>query len=379
MGLVLGEFLMSLARILYLSILFTVSHAPIACGEELNRNTSLESDQAMNIEVNASPTRPYAGTTLVSCLNPLMRFAGHPEWSMARLQGILGHAFHFEMKANGDFVMHDNLDWGSRALAVLSNLIEFRNFSATKHDTEVDLPALKLEACKAVRASLAHGIPALVWQPMTPEMKSNGQYAFCWGLIVGYNEEEETYSVRHPNLKNDYTIRYDALGKTDGAQWFNIRTFENILDLDEKPTHLAALNNAISFADGKRFKEEHEETQRGLLAYDLWRKAFESKDVSPEPSRYHAEILKGRRQAASQYMRKLIPKFPEADKYLEEAAVHYDNEFEILDSLHDLCSLAHEAGVFSAEERSDARRFIGEALKSEQMAIASIKAAISAY
>ena len=68
---------------------------------------------------------------------------------MARLQGVMGHAFHFEMAEGGGDVMHDNIDWGP-ALDFLPVFAQFRTFKATKHDVDVDLPALKREASDAV-------------------------------------------------------------------------------------------------------------------------------------------------------------------------------------------------------------------------------------
>ena len=52
----------------------------------------------MIVMVDVSPSQPHQGTTLASCLCPLMQAVGRPEWSMARLQGVLGHAFQFDMK-----------------------------------------------------------------------------------------------------------------------------------------------------------------------------------------------------------------------------------------------------------------------------------------
>ena len=49
--------------------------------------------EPMNVTVDVEPLQPHKGTTLASCLHPLMAATGRPEWSMARLQGVLGHAF----------------------------------------------------------------------------------------------------------------------------------------------------------------------------------------------------------------------------------------------------------------------------------------------
>jgi hypothetical protein len=96
--------------------------------------------QAMNVMVDVNPAQPPQGTTLVSSLSPLLRTIGQPQWSPVRLQGIMGHAFQFEMKEGGRWVYHDNMDWGL-ALDVLGDIAKFQEFHATKKEAEaaVDL------------------------------------------------------------------------------------------------------------------------------------------------------------------------------------------------------------------------------------------------
>ena len=251
-------------------------------------------DHTMNVMADVTPAN--RGDTLPLCLAPFMQTIGRPEWSMTRLEGVMGHAFQFQMKEGGEHVMHDAIDWGV-ALDALPQIAQFRAFSATKRDTDIDLPALKREARDAVRAGLLKGQPALVWQPMSVEMKANHHHGYCWGLIVGYNEAEETYTIRHPYVSDTYTIKYDDFGGADGAEWFNVKVFEEQTTVDEKTTHLTALRNAIAFANGTRFAPDKRQKDRpiGFAAYELWRAAFKSEDIPLEPSRHHAETVKGRR------------------------------------------------------------------------------------
>ncbi len=351
----------------------------VAVGENHTHEDETDStgkDYRMNVMVDVTPSN--RGDTLPLCLAPFMQTVGGPEWSMARLEGAMGHAFQFQMKEGGRHVMHDALDWGV-ALDILPHLAQFRTFNATKRDTDVDLPALKREARDAVRASLQKGYPSLVWQPMSDEMKANHHHGYCWGLVVGYNEAEETYTVRHPYVSDTYTIRYDAFGQTGSADWFNVRVFEEQTTVDEKTTHLTALRNAVAFANGTRYAPENRRKDRpiGFSAYELWRAAFESEDISLEPSFHHAETLKGRRLSAATYLRELVTRFPEAAEPLEAAATHYDRELESLNPLYDLCAAARESGAWTAGGRVEAARLIGEALKADRDAIANIEAALA--
>ena len=319
-------------------------------------------DHTMNVMVDVTPAN--RGDTLPLCLAPFMQTIGRPEWSMTRLEGVMGHAFQFQMKEGGEHVMHDAIDWGV-ALDALPQIAQFRAFSATKRDTDIDLPALKREARDAVRAGLLKGQPALVWQPMSVEMKANHHHGYCWGLIVGYNEAEETYTIRHPYVSDTYTIKYDDFGGADGAEWFNVKVFEEQTTVDEKTTHLTALRNAIAFANGTRFAPDKRQKDRpiGFAAYELWRAAFKSEDIPLEPSRHHAETVKGRRLSAAAYLREIVTIFPEAKKPLEAAAAHYDQELESLNPLYDLCAAAKEAEAWSPKGRAEAQRLIADAPK----------------
>ena len=340
-------------------------------------NTS-ERDHPMNIMADVTPSNK--GDTLPLCLAPLMQSVGHPEWSVSRSEGIMGHAFHFEMKEGGEHVMHDNIDWGP-ALDFLPAFAQFRTFDANKDDTEVDLPALKRAARDAVKESLERGHAALVWQPMSVEMEAGHHHGFCWGLIVGYNEQEETYTIRHPYVSDTYTVRYDAIGHA-GAEWFSVRVYDQPSRADEKATHLTALRNAVGFANQTRFAADDESNAKrrarphGFSAYEVWRRAFESENFPLGTSRHHAECLKGRRLAAAAYLRELVALFPDAAEPLEAAATLYDHELESLNPLYDLLATAGEREEIGTEERAEASRLIGEALKADRDAIAKIEAAL---
>ena len=40
-----------------------------------------------------------------------------------------------------------------------------------------------------------------------------------WNLVIGYEEETETYTVNHGRC-GTFKIRYDAFGHTDPVNWF---------------------------------------------------------------------------------------------------------------------------------------------------------------
>ena len=334
----------------------------------------------MIVTADVRPLQPHKGTTLASSLHPLMAAVGRPEWSMARLQGVLGHAFQFAMEEGGAMVYHDNLDW-SLAVDLLPELARFRTYEANNKSVDVDWPALKAEARDAAAASLERGVPVLVWQPMSLEQKQSdhpAHHAYCWGLIVGYDPDAETYTIRHPFVEVDYVVRYDALGPGDPGGGFNVTVFEAPTEADERGTHLMALRNAVAFAEGTRFEQAGRPQTRpqGFAAYETWSAAFDSAGVIDQPSRHHVKILTWRRELAAGYMRELTGLLPEAAEPLEAAASDYEREHRALVELSALVEAAHGRGEYTADGLAEARRLIGAAREADRAAVGRIESAL---
>ena len=341
-----------------------------------------EGDQTMPLLVDAHPSQPNL-STLISVLHPMLQSAGQTEWSTDRLRGVTGHAFAFEMRKGGGEVWHDaNLDWWLW-YDLYPQIALFRVFHATKADLDVDLPALKAEARDAVRASLQKGIPALAWQAMSPEQKASGIGAGNWGMLVGYDDTDETYTVRHKwrtREGSDFSVRYDAIGHTDPVELFNVMVYDGPSEIDERTTHRTALQNAVAFANGRRYDPSeavYDVDARGFAAYELWIEALESKDGSPFHSHFHARIIRASRQGAAGYLRELVAMFPEAGGELNAAAAQYERELDALEPLYEICHTAKHEDNFPEDARARARALIAEALDGDRKAVAHIEAALA--
>lgn len=307
---------------------------------------------------------------------------------MARLQGVMGHAFQFQMAPDASGHMHDNLDW-SIALEAIPQIGRFRSFEASKDDTDIDLWAYKAEARDAARQSLDRGMPVLVWQPMSREQQADktnpAHHAYCWGLVVGYNEAEEEYTIRHPFVPETYTVRYDSIGHSDGHEWFHLKMWEGESPEDAEEIHRSALRHAVEFANGTRFTDENfvmadgrQARPYGFAAYETWRDAFDSPEIGVHHSAHHTRMLQYRREAAAAYMRELVGIFPDAKAPLETAAAHYDNELQSVQPLFELCdTVARGKRQPTDEERSDAQRLIGAALAADRAAVGQIELALT--
>jgi hypothetical protein len=348
--------------------------------------TRTEDDWKPNVTVDVEPSRPNNGTSLVSCLAPLMATVGHPEWTPARLMGVMGHAFHYEMKKGAATVYHDAPDWWF-ALDYLPELGTFTKFSVSKRDEGVDRYEVMREARAAVRASLARDTPVLVWQPMTLAMKESGLGAACWGLIVGYNENEESYTIRHPFVSETFTIGYDAFGPADPFEAFEVRILETPNTEDKRDLHHRALQNAVRFANGTQYTDETFKTSDGkqkkpygFAAYDTWRDAFASGEKlksAPRRQRHNALMVRRKRRGAAAYLRELTTIFPEAAEHLEAGAAQYDRELQVANSLVELFESVGGRDEYTEAERVSAGKLIAEAVKAERKAVGQIEAALA--
>jgi RNA polymerase sigma-70 factor (ECF subfamily) len=347
--------------------------------------TVREDDESMS---KVSDIQPMPNiSTAVGALHGMMQGVEQSEWSLARLQGVLGHAFSFEMKEGaGDVWQEANLDWGW-FFDLLPDLgHEIRIFDAKGSGVQADRvkrDALAWEAWEAVRASIDRGIPAVAWSPMSREQQADGLMAACWGLLVGYDESDETYTVRHQYVdqgREAHTVRYDGFGHNDTSQWFCVLAYHGPEPVDAKQMHVKALRNAVAFANGTRYDPKHAPypvDARGFAAYQLWREAIDSGVAIPEHSQHHARGLGGVRRNAAAYLRELIEVFPAAASDLQQAAGHYDRLVETSNTLHDLCGKAKDAGAFSDDARAEARDLVTAALEADKDAIGRIEAALA--
>lgn len=351
-------------------------------GEEIPGATTspdvavLQGEPAAKVDVDVAPIQPDYKSTLASSVGPVLHTLGQPGWTAARVQGVLGHLFHFQMAEGGEVVYHDNLDW-SLAMDVLQEVATYRTYQTTTDDAEEVRARTVEEARDAVRQSLARGVPALAWNPRSEQQHEDrhpGRGGLCWGLIVGYDEEQQTYTIRHPFVwQGDYTVGYDQIGQWNGNEWFSVMVFDDAKSANDETLHRMALRNAISFADGTRLGE-HKWAQ-GLAALEMWQGAFESADM-PHFTHFHARVLTWRKELAAQYMRDLAGIFEEARGPLELAAGHYEHEQKLAQELAQLADVATVHG-YSETSLAEARRLLGDVLRHERAAIEQITVALA--
>ena len=375
------SFLVGILVVLTLAIVTleaTLNENQMEDKEMVSESNKMRSRKVLDIE----PTKAF--TRAAGALHDMLQAAGHSEWSTARLQGVLGNAFSFEMRKGAGVVWQEaNLDWWL-FLEILPELelgCRIQRFQARQRDEQGDFRALKAAAWEAVRASIDQGVPAVAWNPMSVEQAEAGLTARDWGLLVGYDKSDETYTVRHNYVHDgDFTVRYDAIGHTDPIELFCVLVYDHPEPVSTLSAHVKALQNAVAFGNGTRYDPKEPTYQvdaRGFAAYELWREAIESGAAAPKHSHYHSGELRVLRGYAAAYLRELVDIFPVAASELGKAGAHYDHVVEASDRLHTLCSRANDAGGFTADTRVEASDLVTAALQAERDAIASIEAALA--
>ena len=324
-------------------------------------------------------------STVVGAMHGLLNAADH-NWSVARVSATFGHAFSFGMNNEGKGVRQFALlDWdvvfglwgriGYKLLEFQATLGRPKKY---KVPTDEELKKLKDDTWNAVCASINKGIPAMAWSPRTVEQKLS---ASEWGLLVGYNGEDRTYTVRHQHCGNkEFQVRYDAFGYTDGAKWYCVLVLGEPNNIDRKTVVVAALRDAVASAHGTRDNREFKAYQTaavGFEAYTLWLNALTDGSASVQHAQGHARALLGLRRNAVEFMRECVGSFDGGvEQQLVEAAACYDTEVAALDVLYGYCQEAFENDGFSAFQQKESVAALSAALDADKEAIGHIQEAL---
>jgi hypothetical protein len=113
------------------------------------------------------------------------------------------------------------------------------------------------EAHAAIVEGIGRGAPAVVWDVADVE----------WGLIVGYDDDGESYDVLSYVGKST-SLPYEKLGK-NGIDVLSVAIPGEANRRSREEVVLNSLRVAIAHADGEEWTERPK-YQNGLAAFDLW-------------------------------------------------------------------------------------------------------------
>lgn len=324
-------------------------------------------------------------STFIGTLHPMLKAAG-ADWSIPRLSGTFGHAFSFSMKIGGGAVWQQaNIDWWLLWEMRQYLCYEFQEFQFILNGKQPAPPPKKVQNIKdqtyeAVKASIDKGIPAIAWQPMTVEQQDSGVNAYGWALLVGYDDTEKTYTVRHQDYPTKYTVVYDGFPSTEQAiNWYCVMVLAEKKPFHRMALEVKSLEHAVAFAHGTRFDLDdapYKVDAVGFAAYELWKQALEKGDVDVGVTEHSAWILWEMRENAAAYLREITDRFPKvSSRALSDAAALYDEEIKAIVKLVNLCR-AHKS--FTTPKRQEAVEALNTALDAEKKAIGKIEEALAA-
>ena len=384
-----------------------ITELPLLSSEKGDRDFGQKSHQQIN-QINGSlgkkkvleEVKPVQGdSTFIGTLHPMLKAAGE-DWSIPRLSGTFGHAFSFSMKiGDGAVWQQANIDWWLLWDMITHIGYEFQEFQAVLQGKQVaptptELQNIKDQTWEAVKTSIDRGIPAIAWQPMTVEQRDSGVEAYGWGLLVGYDETEKAYTVRHQHYTTEYTVPYDQFGFTDPVNWYCVMILAAKKPFDRLALEVKSLKHAVAFAHGIRFDLEdapYRVDAVGFAAYELWKQSLQSGDVDVGFTEHAAWSLWEMRENAAAYLREIADRFPKvSSRALSDAAMFYDEEIKAIVKLVNICkehesfaTLKRQEGVealksFTTLKRQRAVEALNAALDAEKKAIGKIEEALAA-
>jgi hypothetical protein len=216
---------------------------------------------------------------------------------------------------------------------------------------DVDLDIERPKVLAQVKDEIRAGWPAILWHAFTT----------CeWDVVAGFDDETQQFFGRgsYAGLGEAYAIADQARTTTCTAicpALGAILIGDKVRDFNAREAELSALREAVrhahspipndreeSTADQDEGSDEQWVMLDGLPCYDRWVRDFKA-DPPRLPTmgdRYCFGVYRSTHRAASAFMRELVPKYPEARAYLEEASGHFTAE---ADALHEAADLLFPA------------------------------------
>lgn len=257
-------------------------------------------------------------------------------YSPAYLQGISGAAFRVGGPCPCAPTCNDVME-PVALLRLLGYGAEALLLSSPGVDVEPGVRRVVARVKEEVRA----GRPVIVWHAFTN---------YEWDVVCGFDEEtkqflgrgsyqgvDELATAAEGRMAGGSDVRPDMaviVGEKTGA--YNARTAE-----------LTALEDAVRHAHAPKdqFLAEragHElpwRFRRGLACYEGWISRFiaDPRRIPDAGDRYCLGIYRSTHRAAAEFLRELVPKYPEVASHFGAAAARFEAEADALDGFYQLC------------------------------------------
>ena len=297
--------------------------------------------------------------SLEGSLRPALKAAGM-DWSRDYIKGFLGSAFAFSMNEDGGPLWQGSNYERLLSPQVTSHLAFSSIDAAMFAANPADPSKAKAKAWDHIRGAIDEGYPVVV------RMRDTGNHTLPgpWSLIVGYDEEMETYALHNAGY-GPFTSRRNGFADEEPVNWTRLMVFRPQAALDVVGAGRDVIEHAIESSAGTH--PGTDAPAHGLAAWEMWLNAFQQGTVNLRAARWHATFLLRARRGATTFLRGIEDEFPTyARPPLLAAADRYDQVIADMTVLRELVSgedpdLRQGAEILSA------------ALEAERAALASLQ------
>lgn len=234
-------------------------------------------------------------------------------WPVGVLAGLFGHAFESSYAVGcAELWSGCAFEWyhharGYRRLGLSCEAVEqiANNPRLCKAPTVAERREALDRAWEIVERSLARGVPALIWSPMSPAQRDAGMQAFCWGLVEGCDPSTREFLVCHPNAGR-FRTPCDELGRVDQVQWLHVMTFAGV-DPAFSPARAAsqAIADGVAILRGETAGADmpapRKALRHGPAAFLQWAQDVECGRLKGDGRRAHARWWSRAREAAVEF------------------------------------------------------------------------------
>lgn len=281
-----------------------------------------------------SPKLKSTRSSIAQCIHAMLQYTERRELSLVDVMGLTSQAFRIRIDDKAGLYGPTSHVWGSFYRKALANL----GFQAVCFDPIIDpIPPDHVEIALAhIHRSLDRGVPAIVWDLF------GGDFA----VVYGYDDERQIFHAK--DRDHEGTVPYEKLSQG------HIMTLTIIEE--KKFDYVDSLSRALAMAltHGRYPEDGIAEFKPGLVAYDAWIQAFETRSADPLGNSYNALFVYDARRFAVQFLQEVRDRFrngvlAEPKRHggygfdanhmaasAEEAAKHYSGVASALKELHEL-------------------------------------------
>ncbi len=222
---------------------------------------------------------------LIQALGTCLRHTSRP-WEPSVLAGMCGHAFESTWGLRSAEVWtYGSLEWYHHDRALRSVGLDVSSVDQTAMHPDRPRPSAAERAAalsaayEAVAASVARGVPALMWQPMTRAQR-DAHMGWMWGPVSGVDHDSGEYLVVDRSGSGTYRVHHREVGECDPVGWLSLYTFsEPSKAVDDVRIAGQALAWAVALLSGESSGSEMparaEDLRHGTSGLSAWAEEVE--------------------------------------------------------------------------------------------------------